>query len=194
MNRHAPRQKGDDADAAEMARLQRGDESALHAIMERWEKSVLSFIYRYVNNWSVAVDLAQETFVKVYQSRARYKPRAAFSSWLFAIAVNLCRSHRRWERRHPRGGFEESERALADEADEDTTPDDSADRDDRARIVRKAIGDLPHSLRVVILLFEFEGLSHREIAQALSCSEKAIETRLYRARKRLRETLEEQLG
>lgn len=181
-------------DAAVMARLQAGDETALHAIMERWEKPALNFIYRYVNNWSVAVDLAQETFVRVYQNRGRYEPRAAFSSWLFAIAVNLCRTHRRWESRRRHGGVEESERALADEPDTATTPDDSANRDDRARMVREAIGDLPHRLRVVVLLFEFEDLSHREIAEALGCSEKAVETRLYRARKQLREILENRLG
>jgi RNA polymerase sigma-70 factor (ECF subfamily) len=183
-----------DADINAMLRLRDGDDLALGELMQHWQESLVAFIYRYTGNKEDALDLAQETFVHVYGNRIRYQPTAKFSTWLFKIAANLCHNHARWHERHPTVELHRSR--DGDESDEKTaipasgdTPADSAERNDLAGAVREHIQQLPHDLRTVVILFEYEDLSYHEIAAALNCSPKAVETRLYRARKILREAL-----
>lgn len=180
-----------------MLRLQGGEETVLNELMTLWQTPLFRFICRYVGDRDEALDLAQETFVRVYRNRFGYKPGAKFSSWLFTIASNLCRNHLRWERRHPtvsltRGGAGEAGESDATERlpSPDRGPSDTAERNDTARWVREAVRSLPHDLKTAVLLFEYEDLSYDEIAGVLGCSAKAVETRLYRARKALKEKLE----
>lgn len=90
-----------EADRDAMLRLKDGDDLALNELMTRWQLPLVAFIQRYIGNPTEALDLAQETFVRVYESRRRYKPTAKFSTWLFTIASNLCRNFFRWQGRHP---------------------------------------------------------------------------------------------
>jgi RNA polymerase sigma-70 factor (ECF subfamily) len=172
-----------------------GHDLALNDLMKRWQKPLLSFTNRYTQNTSEAADLAQETFVKVYQNRAKYRHEGTFSTWMFTIAVNLCRNHARWKSRHPSLSSAEADAELRVNLPTDaaTRPDSQSIRGDDASKVREAIQDLSHDLRTAILLFEYEGLSHTEIAVTLDCSAKAVETRLYRARQILREKLKDLL-
>jgi RNA polymerase sigma-70 factor (ECF subfamily) len=182
-----------DTDETLMARLRDGDELALNALMDRWEQPVVGFATRYTNNRSDALELAQETFVRIYENRKRYRAKGKFSTWMFAIAANLCKNHARWKRRHPSvaqvtdGGVDVTESLPST----GQSPDAESVRADEADQVRRAVQELPHDLRTVVLLFEFEGLSHAEIADVLKCSPKAVESRLYRARKALRVSLGE---
>ena len=180
-----------------MIRLQNGQETALNELMALWQTPLFRFICRYVGDRDEALDLAQETFVRVYQNRQSYRPSARFSSWLFTIASNLCRNHLRWGRRHPTVSLAREDDAGDGPADATDTlpspnrgPSDCAERNDTARWVKESIQSLPHDLKTVVLLFEYEELSYEEIAGVLQCSPKAVETRLYRARKILREKLE----
>ena len=177
-----------------MLRLRGGDDLALNELMARWQKPLVSFILRYAGNEQDALDLAQETFVRIFESRARYEPRSKFSTWLFTIATNLCRNQARWRERHPTVTLH----ATGEDADSglETTlpsgegpPADNAEREDLASAVRAAIQDLPHDLKTTILLFEYQDLGYEEIGAALKCSPKAVEARLYRARKILKEAL-----
>ena len=176
-----------------MLRLQSGEESALNELMNRWQQPLIGFIYRYVGNQADAVDLAQETFVKVYESRHRYKPTAKFSTWLFTIASNLCRNLSRWQSRHPTitmdGGDDDLLPLSETLPSLEDHPSASADRKELANAVRARIHALPHDLRTTLILFEYEDLSYDEIATILGCSAKAVETRLYRARSILRDKL-----
>jgi RNA polymerase sigma-70 factor (ECF subfamily) len=162
--------------------------------MNRWQNPLVSFLLRYIGNREDALDLAQETFVRVFQSRDRYEPRSKFSTWLFTIATNLCRNQARWRERHPTISLHGSGEDDAPGLESTTpapgeTPADSAERHDLASAVRAHIQELPHDLRTVVLLFEYHDLGYEEIAATLHCSPKAVETRLYRARKLLREAL-----
>jgi RNA polymerase sigma-70 factor (ECF subfamily) len=100
-----------------MSRSREGDGLALNEIMDRWQRRLTSYLIRLTGSEAVAMDLAQETFVRVYQNRARYRPTGAFSTWLFAIASNLARHHIRWKIRHPSlsiDAFSEERPAIAE--------------------------------------------------------------------------------
>jgi RNA polymerase sigma-70 factor, ECF subfamily len=185
----------EDADSSAMRRLREGEDLALNEIMERWQRRVTSYLLRFIGNETAAIDLAQETFVRVYQSRERYRPVAKFSTWLFAIASNLAREHLRWLRRHPTASLNEtdesdSERSLSERVAADgLNPSEAADSGEQRRAVREAVMSLPNDLREAIVLFEYEDMSHEQISQITGSSKKAVETRLYRARGILRERL-----
>ena len=173
-----------------MLRLQSGEDAALNLIMTRWQVPLLRFIQRYVGNPEQALDLAQETFVRVYQNRDSFRPGGKFSSWLFTIASNLCHNYIRWEHRHPTTSLARDADAIDTLPSLDRILSDRAEQNEMARCVQASIQSLPHDLKTTVLLFEYEDLSYEEIAGVLDCSPKAVETRLYRARKILREKLE----
>src|SRR5215216_6626400 len=101
MSAHAVAPKTPSEDAELMRRVQMGDETALAALMERWELPVKSVIARLIFNASEAEDLAQETFVRVWQQREKFRTGAEFRPWVFSIAINLARNRLRWWRRRP---------------------------------------------------------------------------------------------
>lgn len=184
---------GADPDAELMLRLKNGEDRVLNELIVRWQKPLAAFIYRYIGREAEALDLAQETFVRVYETRHRYTVRAKFSTWLFAIAGNLCRNYLRWQRRHGGSVLESWDTEDVELAELLWSPEDSPDqaliRSESNAIIGEAIRKLPHELKAVVLLYEYEGLSYEEISYVLRCSAKAIEMKLYRARKLLRERL-----
>ena len=181
-------------DLALMAALVGGRDSALDELMERWEGPLRSFAHRYLLNTADADEIVEETFVRIYHKRADFVPGSNFSAWIFTIAANLCRHRLRWRRRHP------SESIDIPDADGSpglgsTLPAWGADPavategNERIAALRAAVDTLPHDQRTVFLLHAYENLSYREIAAAVGCSERGVETRLYRARQALRDKL-----
>jgi RNA polymerase sigma-70 factor (ECF subfamily) len=178
-------------DAADMAKLVEGHDAALNSLMERHAEKVFHYLIRQVQNETEAADLAQETFVRVYQNCARFKPSARFTTWLYTIATNLARDRFRWRTRHPQVSLEaenpSTEGTLTDVlVDEKPGPLEELQLAERADAVRAAIGRLPEDLRTALILFEYERNSHAEIAAIAGCSVKAVESRLFRARQLLR--------
>jgi len=178
-----------DLDAVDMQALQQGEDRALDRLMTRWQVPLRSFLYRQTLNEEDALDLAQETFVRVYRHRTRFRSNAKFSTWLFAIAHNLARDHARRRNRRPTQSLDE-----APEPVDDRQPLGSAEEKERATAVRAAIAGLSNELRTAVVLFEYEERSHAEIASIVGASAKAVETRLYRARQQLKKTLAHYLG
>jgi RNA polymerase sigma-70 factor (ECF subfamily) len=182
-----------DPDAELMLRLKNGEDSMLNELMSRWQQSLVAFICRYIGHEADALDLTQETFVRVYETRRRYTVQAKFSTWLFAIAANLCRNYLRWRQRRRESVPETLDSGSAERSEGiqslDDSPDQAAMRSESISLVKAAIDKLPHDLKTAILLFEYQSLSYAEIASVLSCSVKAVEMKLYRARQLLRETL-----
>jgi RNA polymerase sigma factor (sigma-70 family) len=195
MSAHAVAPEAPSEDAELMRRVQGGDEAALGAIMQRWELPVKSVIARLVFNASEAEELAQETFVRVWQQRARFRAGAEFRPWVFSIAVNLARNRLRWWRRRPNISLDqwtEGSGAAANQKRDERMEEGGAtqlERTERALAVRDAIAALPTELREAIVLFEYEQMSHSEIAAAVGATPKAVETRIYRAKEKLREKL-----
>jgi RNA polymerase sigma-70 factor (ECF subfamily) len=179
-----------------MARLAAGDDLALNALMRRWSDRIVSFLYRMTGRHDAAVDLAQETFVKLYQARARYQPRGGeFSTWLFAIASNLAKNHARWRSRHPEVSLDapadDQINSLPEPRSNEVSPDQAAVSHETEDRVRAAILALPDELREALMLFIHEQLGYADIAHIMGCSPKAVETRIYRARQILKDRLKD---
>ena len=185
-------------DAADMQRLVKGHDAALNDLMERHGERLFHYLIRQLQNESDAADVAQDAFVRVYQHRAKFDPRQKFSTWLYTIATNLARDRLKWRARHPQVSLDqtvgESDNTMAEVlADSKPSPDQALIANEGALAVRDAIAGLPEDLRAPLILAEYEATPHAEIASVLHCSIKAVESRIYRAKQRLRERLEGEL-
>ena len=176
--------EAEDADHEAMRRLAAGEDLALQELMERWKVRLTSFLLRQLGDEATALDLAEESFVRVYQGRGRFNAKSPFSTWLFGIAANLARQHHRWLRRHPTLPLEAAEEATAP-----GNPGLAAESRERELAVKAAVATLPDTLREVLILSEYERLSQAEIAIIAGCSVKAVERRLSHAREQLRNEL-----
>lgn len=179
-------------DRASLLALQRGDASELNRIIARWQRPLFGFAFRYVQNAADAEDLVAETLARLYCERHRLREGSRLSAWLFTTLANLCHNHHRWKRRHPAISLEGEAAGpggFAEPLGNDTPPDIGLAHGEALTALRKAVEALPHELRVTILLHHYEHLSYQEIAAITGCSERGVETRLYRARQRLRQDL-----
>ena len=190
----ADRSEMDASDLVSVQRLQQGSESALGNLMERHGEKLFRYLVRCLQNEEDAADLAQETFLRVFQNRDRFDGKHSFSTWLYTIATNLVKDRYRYRSRHPKISLDaESESGggnLADMLNADKPiPSENLQIEERRKTIRDAVAKLPEDLRTPLILSEYEELSHNEIAVILKCSAKAIEMRIYRARQQLRTTL-----
>jgi RNA polymerase sigma-70 factor (ECF subfamily) len=189
-----PSERLDDLDRSDMARLYGGHQSALNNLMERHALKLFNYLTRCLQNEEDAADVAQETFVRVYQNRSKFDARQRFSTWLYAIATNLVKDRYRYRSRHPQVSLDAENEATGG-AFWESLPDDlpsprqTLEVEERAEMVRRAVMALPEEVRTPLLLSEYQELSHAEIGHILDCSAKAVELRIYRARKQLRTAL-----
>jgi len=185
----------DEQDREDMARLVAGKDGALDSLMERHAERLYNYLLRILQNETEAGDLAEESFVRVYEHRVRFNPRHKFSTWLYTIATNLTRDLRRSRARHPHVSLDNPIGETAHDftevlPDSGLTPRQTLEARERAHAVRQAVAALPEDLRLPLVLSEYEQKSQAEIAEVLDCSPKAVEMRIYRARNQLRERLQ----
>lgn len=183
-----------DPDAALMLSLQRGDESAFDALVGRHRERVFRLACRYLGDETAAEDLAQESFLRVYRARHTWRPEAKFSTWLYRVTANAClnelrarRTRRAVEATAPRGPDGGPPAEPADPRAE--SPAESLVRAETAALVREAVSRLDGDQRLAVLLSKYEGLSYRELADAMGRSVPAVKSLLVRAREKLREDL-----
>jgi RNA polymerase sigma-70 factor (ECF subfamily) len=180
-------------DRADMERLAEGHDAALNDLMERHAGPVYHFLFRMLNDEEDANDFAQETFARVYRHRERYDG-GKFTTWLYTIASNLARSEHRRRGRHPNVSLD------AQSGDDGKTigetlpssaaaPSEEAQKEEREQAVRRAVDRLPPELREAVVVCEWEEMSVADAADVLNTTKKAVESRLYRARQKLREQL-----
>jgi len=174
------------------ARALGGQQSAYSALMRRHRDAVYRLARGHVGDGDEALDITQEAFVAAFAALARYDGARPFRVWIARITLNKCRD---WARRRAVRRFFLFARPIDDAlaiADPDATPEDAlhAQRE-RARI-NGAIAALPANLKDVLLLRTVEAMSQAETAHILGLTEKAVETRLYRARAKLTEILRDQ--
>ena len=172
-----------------MRRVQVADESAFATLMQRWERPVKSLIARMVLNTAEAEELAQETFVRVWEHRGRFDITKPFKPWILGIAANLARNRLRWWRRRPSIHLDEWMETESPAIPDSEGGGGRLEQQERAAAVRDAIATLPIDLREALVLFEYEHMSYAEIASAVGATPKAVENRLARARVKLRTLL-----
>ncbi len=182
-------------DAPEIAAAQAGDESAFTALITRYRQPVLNFVYRLTGEAATAEDLAQEVFVRAWRALPRYRqrPDAAFATWLFQIARHAAIDALRRRKCDPLSQARGGEEDLAAQPAAGSVHDDLQRRETASRIAA-AIALLPEEQRTAMILSEYEGLPDAAIAAVMSCSPKAVEARLYRARHALRTALADLLA
>ena len=181
-------------DSADMEALRRGDDLALNRLMGRHREKVFRYLIRLLQDESEALDLAQETFVRVYVNRSKFNTKNRFSSWMYAIATNLARDRMRWLARHKNVSLDApstvTDTTLGENLPEEKhIPSETLEWQERVDEVKEALAAIPEELRTPLVLVEYEDMSQAEIAEILNCTPKAVENRLYRARKLLRERL-----
>lgn len=180
------------ADWELVRQVQAGRAPAFALLMKRYQGPVLDFVYRMLGNATEAREIAQDVFVRAYAGigKPSFRPGGAqFSTWLFQIARHAALDALRWRRRHPTTPlFELEENGAVLPAAGSTAARESEVRE-TGRLIADAVAQLPEDQRTALILSEYEGLAHAQIAAVMNCSEKSVEARLYRARIFLRRRL-----
>lgn len=180
-------------DAEWLHDLARGDDRTLDQLMACWQQPLFAFAWRYVRNTADAQELVAETFVRLYHQRARLRPDTRLSAWLFTTLTNLCHNQYRWRRRHPSVSLDaclhEDPGLEPGDAPAALPPAEQLEARERQQALGAALDTLPHDMKSALLLSYFDGYSHREIAALLGGTERGIETKIYRAKQRLRALL-----
>ena len=184
-----------DPDAVLMLRVKRGDRAAFAELVERYKQPLFNFVFRTLRDETETEDVAQNTFLQVWKSRARYERTAKFSTWLFTIARNLCLNEIRRRSRHPAESLEETHAEHDDQPSrqyEDKKiflPTETALHGELAQKIEEALAELPENQRTAILLCRQDELSYEEIAEVLDCSLSATKSLIHRGREMLKEKL-----
>ncbi len=172
-----------------------GDEAAFAEIVRRYRSPITNYLYRFLNDYEEAVDLAEETFVRVYFAADRYHTDFAFSTYIYRIATNLAISELRRRKRRRllslTGLFQGEDNELAEfqPTDPRDLPDEELVDSEQSRMIEKAIATLPERYRAPIILREIEGKTYEEIAAILKLGLGTTKSRISRARNLLKEKL-----
>lgn len=181
-----------------MKRIKAGDTAALEALIECHQSRIVGTVTRMLGDESDAEDIAQQVFIRVWRSAARYEPTARFTTWLYKITRNLVFNELRRRKRHPTQSLDEpldsdSERVRA-------TPDPGTKAPDRTLLdgemhaaIQRAIDELPEAQRLAVILRRYDNVPYEEIAEILDLTVPAVKSVLFRARTELREKLRKYL-
>ena len=162
-------------------RSQQGDVESFNQLITRWERPIYALAYRVIGRDEDARDICQEAFLRAYRALPGFKRQAKFSSWLYRIALNLCRDWIRRQRRTPIVQFPEDADPgdMAAEAGPVETVEDLVARRELSERVADAMALLPDEQRTAIILKEFHGMTFQEIADLQDCPLSTVKTRLY---------------
>lgn len=185
------------SDAEVMLQVKAGDEAAFAYLVQKYRRSMVSFMYRMAHNSAAAEDLAQEVFLRVYRSRANYEASAKFTTWLYRIATNLAVNHAR-DTRHERPentvSLDEPDGNTGmtlDIADDSLTAEEAIVWRERMAAIRKCVQALPERQRMAVVMHKYQQMDYRQIAEVLKLSESATKSLLFRAYETLRVQLKE---
>jgi RNA polymerase sigma-70 factor (ECF subfamily) len=179
------------SDAELVAGSLKGEDAAFTILMPRYKERLYRFIRRYVGDRDEAYDVLQESFLAAWNALERYDAEKSFSAWLYRIALNKCRD---WSRRRLVRKWLTHSDPIDDEAglalvDNQLLPDAAQEERQQLSRLDNAIAALPKALKEPLVLTVFDGCSHEEAAAILKMTAKAVEVRVYRARKILAEKL-----
>ena len=174
-----------------VARSIRGDADSFSELVLRWERPIYALAYRTIGREEDARDVCQETFLRAFRALPGFRGQAKFSSWLYRIALNLCRD---WIRRERRARVMQAPEdvdllEVAAEAGPTESIEDLIARRDLGRAVERLMAHLPEEQRTAIILKEYHGLTFQEIADLVGCPLSTVKTRLYQGLSVLRRGL-----
>lgn len=178
-----------------LAAIRDGDEAAFQEIVRRYRNPITNFVYRMIDDYDRAVELAQETFIRVYTSASRYQANYSFSTYIYRIATNLAISELRKRKRRKFVSLfspftdDNGDPVELDPPDSNPLQDETLIEDERRQAVARAIMSLPEKYRAAIVLRDVEGHSYDRIAEVLELSEGTVKSRINRARNLLKEKL-----
>ena len=160
-----------------------GDTDSLGVLVARWEQPLFRFTFRLLSRRDDARDICQETFLRILKKSHRFKTGSRFSTWMYQIALNLCRDQlrrrRRWRLLIDDTPDLPERPAVASAPPEAGGPAEAAWRSEKSGAVIDALKEIPPEQREVLILKEFEGLKFREIAEILDCPESTVKSRMY---------------
>jgi len=175
-----------DPDSRLMLKVKNGNLPAYEALVNKYKKPLLNFIYRFLKDRQLAEDIAQETFFRVYRARETYKAGSKFSTWLYTIASNLSLDTKKKEKRDAAGHV----LSLQDASWEIGSRDIPAYADnENSRLeenITAALQNLSETQRIALLLKVYEDKSYAEIAEIMDTTEPAVESLIFRARQNLK--------
>ncbi|AGL00774.1 RNA polymerase sigma factor [Desulfoscipio gibsoniae] len=172
-----------------------GDLEAFDELVRRYESKIYGLVYRFMGNHADASDLAQDTFIRLYQALAGFRGDAAFSTWLYRIASNICRDEIRKRQRRRSVSMDEmidASPANVPTADDSYSPEETVQRREMQRQVQFCLNQLSDDHRLILIMREMQGLSYEEIAGVLQCSLGTVKSRISRARNALKERMSKQ--
>ena len=167
-------------------RVQSGDKKAFDVLVLKYQQKVISLVTRYVHDRHLAMDVAQEAFIKAYRGLKNFRGDSAFYTWMYRIAINTAKNHLvSQSRRLPANDIDaqEAEQYGGESAlKEYASPERESLRDEMRMTIIRAINKLPTDLRTAITLREIEVMSYEEIAVAMECPIGTVRSRIFRAR------------
>lgn len=177
-----------------ITRSQDGDINAFEELVARYERKVYTIAYRFMGNQEDACDLAQEAFLKAYQSLKGFRKEASFSTWMARIISNVCKDQLRKNKKVYQSSLDEDvwleegtvKKQLKDER---PTPEQEYERKELKEYLQGLINNLKPEFKMVVILRDIEGYSYEEIAEMLDCSLGTVKSRLSRARKALKDQI-----
>ena len=175
-----------------VARAKRGDADSFNQLILRWERPIYALAYRVIGREEEARDVCQDTFLRAFRALPGFKGEAKFSSWVYRIAMNLCRDWMRKQRRAPTAQMPEGVDPI--EMASENGPVESietlVERRELSGVVAEAMKLLPEEQRMAIILKEYHGMTFQEIADLQGCPLSTVKTRLYQGLSVLRRRLE----
>lgn len=186
------------SDQSLISLIKNGDKEAFNILVKRYEKKVLNILYLQLGNIPDLEDLAQEVFIKIFKNIKGFRGEAKFSTWIYRITMNVAYDYKRKNKEV----YSLDEPMKEDEEDtfekvvpsEEEDPLSVVEREDIRSKLQKLIRELPKEYQEVLILREYEGLSYEEISKVLKCPVGTVESRLFRARKELKEKLLREVG
>jgi RNA polymerase sigma-70 factor, ECF subfamily len=175
-----------------VARAKGGDEDSFNQLILRWERPIYALAYRVIGREEDARDVCQDTFLRAFRALPGFKGEAKFSSWLYRIALNLCRDWIRRQRRAPTVQMPEGADPveMVGEQGPAESIEELVSRRELSAVVEEAMALLPEEQRTAIILKEYHGMTFQEIADLQGCPLSTVKTRLYQGLSVLRRHLE----
>ena len=193
----------DAEDLALVTAVKAGDKRAFKVLMQRYQRKVYAVAYGFLRNQEDALDVVQESFIKVHRYIGKFEGNSSFYTWLYRIVANLCIDHLRKAKRHRDVEFDDG---LRHDGADDVggeflphlahfgDPSDMLRRKEIMTAVEASLDHLSDKHRAVIVMRELQGMSYEEMAQAMKCSKGTIMSRLFHARRNMQKLLTDNLG